>query len=187
MQAYQAFMTYLMQGQDRKVEDAARILEKSVPLMRRWSAQWQWRLRAAAYEEHYLLLRLESMEADRDDMFLRHKALASTAMVIIEAKFNELISLLRPDEDGNVKGLGEEFKPDTLVRLFAEAVKVDRMSVLGRVEAAEKSAQEQERLAEEHADELASIIKSIVNDLNLDDDQLAIAREVIPKYVMGAA
>ncbi len=178
--AYADFMTYLsLPQEERTYRRVAEIAGKSVPMIGIYGARWSWPLRAAAYEEHYMLLRLESIEAERDDMFLRHRALAQQGLAIVEAQFTTIQKIL-----ADAKENGEDIaamKPDALVRLFTEAVKADRQAVLGRADALADIEQTQEALAEKHAEELAALIRTVINDLDLTDEQKEQAQELLRK------
>lgn len=177
---YEAFMTYLtLPAEDRTMRKTAEVLGKSFGLMTKWSTQWQWQARTAAYEEHYLLLRLDSFEADRDEMWRGQKFIADLGMSIIEAHFNTLIDAIGPDGKTNA------VKPDALVRLFAESAKVQRMAVLGRVASATEAAEKNERLAEQYSDELVELISEVKALVGLNPEQEEKLNEVLKSKLVG--
>lgn len=176
-QAYSAFMNFLMLSSDeRTYPKCAEIVGKSASLMRQWGQQWKWRLRAAHYEEHYALLRLESLESKRDDMYVRHEALASQALAIVEAKFESFLAQI---QEGAEK---LEMKPDALQRLFDTAIKVHRMAIIGRMDSMAERAESEERLAEKFSQELADLMQAVVNDLHVDERR---AQEVLAKHLLN--
>lgn len=177
---YEAFMTYLtLPPEDRTMQKTAEVLGKSYGLMTMWSRQWQWQNRVAAYEEHYLLLRLDSFEADRDEMWRGQKFIADMGMQIIQAHFEELIGTI--GEDGKSKAV----KADALVRLFAESAKVQRMAVLGRVASATEAAERNERLAEQYSDELVELIQEVKALVGLNPEQEEKLNEVLKTKLVG--
>lgn len=165
--------------ENRTLARTAEIVGKSVSMMEQWSADWFWRDRVAQYEEHYMLLNLESIQAKRDDMFLKHEALAMQAMSIVEQAFQEILATAS-EEDGKI-----EVAPGDLQRLFDTAVKVHRMSILGRAESAEQAAETQERLAERFSDELAELMRNVLDDLNLSPEQQEIAKASVTRHLVG--
>lgn len=178
--AYAAFMSFLTLGEKRSVKDTCRVVGKSWSLLSKWSSQWNWFMRAAAYEEHYLLLRLESIEAERDDMFTRHRAVAQTALMIVEQSLESKQKLIMKQiqDDKPV----EVMKDDSLVRLFDMALKAERMAVLGRVESAERTDARNERLAEQFSEELAQLMSDVLNGAELSDEQQEKAKAVMAKH-----
>lgn len=130
-----------------------------------------------------MLLRLESVEAERDAMFVKHRAIASMALALVEGKMNWLMQKLEGDE---IKVLNsDEIKMEALVRLLDTASKIERMSVLGRLDAQERSAEEQERLEERYAEELAKFTQDFINGVGLSPDQEAKAKEVLAELLAG--
>lgn len=190
---YADFMHFLMLPQDeRTLKGAMAATGKSKSLMQKRIHQWSWKLRASAYDEHYLLLRLESVEADRDRMFREHRELTSMGLSIVGAHFQELNRLIaevqaqegETDEDGEPKSLATGYKPADIIRLFTEAIKADRATVLGRAEAVANSAEEAERLAEKHSDELAALLTNVLDEVNLSPEQRLLAKEVIERHLV---
>lgn len=183
IQAYGAFCAYLtIPLEDRTLKKTAAVVGKSYSLMEKWSQWWQWRVRAASYEEHYLLLNLESIQAKRDDMFLRHEALGQTAISVVEASLNQLVAEIK---DGKLNAA--TLKPDAMQRLLDTAVKVHRMSIMGRADSASEVAEQQERLADRYAEELATLMRDVLDELNLTPEQQAVAKQAVTKHLVGQA
>lgn len=181
IQAYEAFMTYLtLPGEERTMRNTAKQLGKSYGLMTKWSQQWQWGARVASYEEYYLLLRLDSFEADRDQMWRDQKALADMGMEIVGSHFQKLIQAIGAD------GTADVVKPDALVRLFDTVTKVQRMAILGRVQSAEQAAERNERLAEQYSDELVELIREVQGVVGLNKEQEEKLNEVLMHHLTGA-
>jgi hypothetical protein len=178
--AYEAFMLYLSSGKDFTQTDTAKALGKSNTLIKRWARVWRWTDRQALYEEHFQLMRLESAEAQRDRMWARIDSLSDKALLIVDANFERFLGGF--EEDGTPKEK-EEMKADALVRLFTEAVKAQKMAVLARIQNRTESAEEQERIATKMADDMASVLREIMNDLGVPDEQ---AKEILRKHLMAA-
>ena len=62
--AYAAFEVYLALGTARSLDAVAQKLAKSLPLLKRWSAQWQWVERARAYDNHMAAVAQAEREAE---------------------------------------------------------------------------------------------------------------------------
>lgn len=176
--AFEAFMVFLMLGKDRTLGDTAKSLGKSYTAIARWSRQWHWAIRAGAYEEHYMLLRLESAEADRDAMYVKQRSMANSALDLVGAKMAAML-------DAVVEGKldSDVLKSDAMVRLFDTASKIERMAVLGRISTQEKSAEEQERLEERYAEELASFTRELFNKIALTPEQEKKAKKAMAKLL----
>lgn len=176
-QAYAGFMTYLtLPAEDRSLGKAAIQCGKSEGLFRRWSSQWSWGLRVAAYEEHYLLLRLDSLAADKDAMWRQQQDIGRTGVNIVEGMLAKMIMDFQ-GEDGTFKL--EAMKPEAMIRFLAEATKLQRTATLGRIESAEQTAKDNEALTERHADELVRLINDVVNAMSLSEEQMKQAQKVI--------
>jgi len=178
--AFSDFMTFLTLGEKRTLTETARIVGKSHSTISKWSAKWNWYMRAAAYEEHYLLLRLESIEAEKDEMFVRHRAVAQTALTIVEqslaSKQEQILEQIRNEEPVTA------MKDDSLIRLFDVALKAERMAVLGRVESAERADERNERLAEKFSEELAHLMADIMDGAELSEEQQEKAKAVMARH-----
>ena len=48
--AFSAYVEYRDMGTERSIEGVSQKLAKSIPLLKRWSARWDWVARAAAYD-----------------------------------------------------------------------------------------------------------------------------------------
>lgn len=64
VKAYQAFDVYLRM-ENRSLEAVSRQLSKSVPLIKRWSAKYNWVDRVSAYEDYLAKLRIQQYEKKR--------------------------------------------------------------------------------------------------------------------------
>lgn len=177
IQAYEAFMTYLTLPRDeRSIDRACEILSKNRALLGHWSVRNSWVYRVASYEEHHMLMSLESIEARRDNMWVRQEALGETAINIVEAHLAQLMSDMEEMQQAN------QVKPDALVRLMDTATKIHRMAVKGRVESAEIMKVERARLSEIYAEEMAMFLKSLFQDLNLSPVQEREAKVAMKKF-----
>jgi hypothetical protein len=61
--AFAAFSIYLSEGSQRSIQSVARKLGKSLPNIGRWSSDWKWADRAAAYNGHLATVEREATEA----------------------------------------------------------------------------------------------------------------------------
>jgi hypothetical protein len=186
--AYADFIHYLMlPTEERTYTNAARATGKSHSLMEKRGQQWSWRLRAAAYDEHYMLLKLESVEAERDRMFVEHRALTQTGLHLVEAHMKALIRKLQSEDGDPIDALMQAgYKPGDIVRLFKEIEKADRDLVLQRSENAAAAQEKIEKLTEAHAEELSSAYRELLDELNLTPEQEEIARNVVQRQLVGA-
>lgn len=177
VQSYSAFQTYLAMPQEtRSLIRVAEVVGKSGQLMRNWSSEWSWVMRVAAYEEHFLLIRLDSLAADRDTMWTEQQALGNKVVGLVGSAFEGLIGeYMGQDGKLDIKAM----KPEVMVRLLAEATKLQRQATLGRVESAEKIAETNEKISERYAEELVSMFQTFLNRMNLSDEQLTVAQGVI--------
>lgn len=56
---YDAFLTYLEMGPQRSQRKVAERLDKSTTIICRWATKYNWRIRAAAYDDDRAKIRLE--------------------------------------------------------------------------------------------------------------------------------
>lgn len=183
MAAYEGFMVFLAMGKERTASKVAETQGCSTANISRWMGMWSWAYRVAAYEEHYMLLRLEDIEAKRDDMFAQQEGLALTALALVGGQFESMLESMRKAiEDGEKY---EGLKGDTLVRLFDTAAKVQRMAVMGKIANLADVQEREEKLAEAHSQELADLIGAFMNDLELTPDQQEKAQEVLKARLLG--
>lgn len=179
-QAYEAFMTYLMlPAETRTAKNAAEALGKTMSLLLKWSCQWSWVYRVGAYEEHYLLIRLESVEADKDAMWRQQKTIADTGLEVVSAGLAYLISEI--NENGGL----DKIKGDTLVRLLDTAAKIQRMAVLGRSQLFDEVKERRQTLHEEWSDELAQTFVDFMNRMSLNQEQQEQAKVVLEELLVG--
>jgi hypothetical protein len=61
--AFAAFSLYLSLGPQRSLEAVAHQLAKSLPLVKRWSAKFDWSARVTAHGQHLALVEREAVEA----------------------------------------------------------------------------------------------------------------------------
>jgi len=71
-QAYEAFTAYRDIGKTRTHAKAADVLGKSVPLMHRWAAQWNWTLRAQQHDANEDHERMIMMREHRAKIIMEH-------------------------------------------------------------------------------------------------------------------
>jgi hypothetical protein len=162
-QAFEAFMTYLIAGQDRSLTQASNDVGKSRTLIARWSRQWHWVHRVGCYEEHYMLLQLESVEAQRDVIYAKQARLADLATSIVEAR---LTSLMAQMEEGKLSE--EDLKNDSLIRLFSESTKIEKSAIEKRIEGAKELSERRKTIEEEYGEQLAEKLQQIMNELGVD-------------------
>jgi hypothetical protein len=81
IKAFQAFVTYRnLEPQERSLQRVASELAKSLPIIKRWSAAWDWLERAASWDDFQELRRLEARIAAKQRMDERHLKIISEAM-----------------------------------------------------------------------------------------------------------
>jgi hypothetical protein len=172
VQAYAAFMAYLLLPiEDRTYARTCEQIGKSLTLVRQWGMRWQWRNRAAAYAEHHLLMKLESVEENRDRMWREQEFIAGTAIEILKKELEAILMELIGDPETGVPPKKGIIKADALNRLLDTATKIQRQAVLGRTKNAEKVAERHAKLNEQHGDELYDILSRFMNMLQLTPDQ----------------
>jgi DNA-binding MarR family transcriptional regulator len=131
-----------------------------------------------------MLLRLESVEAERDRMFVEHRALTSTALSLVDTHMKTMIRSLSEEE--GIDALAKAgYKPSDIVRLVKEIEKADRDLTLQRFENAKDAQERHERLVETHAEELAAMYRELVDELDLTPEQLEIAKAVAQRQLDG--
>lgn len=185
LSAYEGFMIFLSAGKGRTQQKVAEILGCSYQNVRRWAMTWSWSYRVGAYEEHYMLLRLEDIEAKKDGMWLEQEALALTAMSLVSNQFDSMLAEIKMAREADPDAKIEIMKPDALVRMFDTATKVQRMAVLGRVQNLAETQEREEKLMEQHSAELAELIGAFMNDLELTADQQEKAKEVLTRQLLA--
>ncbi len=97
--AYAAYQAYQSLGEDRSLQAVSGVLSKSVPLMKRWAAQWGWVERARAWDS----MPTRKTEEAYGDMAARiakqHEDLATALM----AKLRRNVELLPEGADPSMR------------------------------------------------------------------------------------
>jgi hypothetical protein len=176
-QAFEAFMTYLIAGQDRSLTQVSNDLGKSRVLMGRWSRQWHWVHRVACYEEHYMMIHLESVEAQRDIMYTKQARLSEMATDIVESRLKSLLALM---EEGDITEA--QLKNDSLIRLFSEATKIEKSALEERIKGAKEISERKAKIEEEYGEQLAEKLQVIMNELGVDPHK---SQAVIRKHLLN--
>ncbi|WP_256638187.1 hypothetical protein [Streptomyces murinus] len=115
VQEFEAFAVYRDLGPARSLTKAARELYKSRTLLGRWSRQFAWVMRAAAYDrEQDRLFLAEQMQARRD-IARRHAKLAQA----VQSKAVARLQMLDP----------RELSPSELLRYVQVAAEIERRAV----------------------------------------------------------
>lgn len=118
-QAYEAFTVYLGQPRGRRsVREVARTLSKSGSLIMRWSSEWGWVGRAAAYEQAQDRRLAADLDQQRRDALDRHAQIAR----LMQSKAIE--ALRKVDVDRLAQTPGE------ISRLVDIAAKVERLALI---------------------------------------------------------
>lgn len=87
---FEAFNTYMLMGTERSLSKVANELNKSTTLMGRWSGQWRWVERAAAWDvEQEKLARKDQIEAIKK-MRKRHAAIATQMLTKVTKKIQKM-------------------------------------------------------------------------------------------------
>ncbi|PTM99243.1 hypothetical protein [Streptomyces sp. VMFN-G11Ma] len=115
VQAFEAFAVYRDLGPARSVTKAARELGKSRSLLGRWSRQFAWVMRAAAYDREQDRLFLAEQAQARRDIARRHAKLAQA----VQSKAVARLQTLDP----------RELSPSELLRYIQVAAEIERRAV----------------------------------------------------------
>ncbi|MET9829471.1 hypothetical protein ABZ078_09200 [Streptomyces sp. NPDC006385] len=114
-QAFEAFSVYRDLGPARSVTRVARELDKSRALVGRWSRQFAWVMRAAAYDREQDRLFLAEQAQARRDLARRHAKLAQA----VQSKAVARLQSLDP----------RELSPSELLRYIQVATEIERRAV----------------------------------------------------------
>ncbi|WP_406722862.1 hypothetical protein OG968_23960 [Streptomyces althioticus] len=115
VQAFEAFAVYRDLGPARSVTKVARELDKSRALVGRWSRQFAWVVRAAAYDREQDRLFLTEQAQARRDLARRHAKLAQA----VQSKAVARLQSLDP----------RELSPSELLRYIQVAAEIERRAV----------------------------------------------------------
>lgn len=88
--AYAAFQTYLELGENRSLQAVSGELSKSVPLMKRWGAQWGWVERARAWDSMPGRKTEEAYEDMAREIAAQHSRLATKLAARLEKNLDML-------------------------------------------------------------------------------------------------
>lgn len=113
-QAFEAFACYRDMGAARSTAKVSRKLCKSVSLMNRWSSEYDWVKRVAAWDAEKDRVARESQLKDIVEMRQRHAAIAKKMMDTADNALNNI----RPDE----------VSTNEIARLVEIASKLERIS-----------------------------------------------------------
>jgi hypothetical protein len=111
-QAFEAFAAYRDLGPARSLTKAARELGKSRTLLGRWSKQYAWVMRAAAYDREQDRMFLAEQQQARRDIARRHAKLAQAFLGKAVARLQGLDP--------------RELSPSDLLRYFQVAAEIER-------------------------------------------------------------
>ncbi len=81
--AFQAFVTYRVQGTDRSLAAVAQELGKSTTLMSRWSSRWDWVARCDEYDAH--LERIERARREAEIIATRERHVQIARLLLAKA------------------------------------------------------------------------------------------------------
>jgi hypothetical protein len=170
--AWHAFNVHLRTGPGRTLAGTAEALGKAPGYrehLKRWSARYDWRMRAAVYDE-WLEARVHERYADDvAEMNQNHVRLAKAAQALVArtlqhyserdtARLSELRRRQREGEPISDQLLRPSLQPNELARLMDTAVKVER-------QAAGLSAQPTGELEQLSDDELLAIVGAEADQL----------------------
>jgi hypothetical protein len=109
---YTAFQIYLNLGVDRSLPKVHAEYGKSASLISRWSANWKWAERAAAYDAEMRLVEMKArremvaesasddqLEKLRNDMLLRAELVSGISMTILHVVGKEALRYKRLQEE----------------------------------------------------------------------------------------
>lgn len=97
--AYQAFLTYRDQGEDRSIRTVAQVLNKSGALIGRWSGANDWVSRAAAWDSMPSRKTEEAYAEMAADIAAQHRALSDKLM----ERLSRNLDLLPEGADPTIK------------------------------------------------------------------------------------
>lgn len=123
---YQAFDAYRRMGPKRSREKVAAEVGKSLSMVSKWSARWEWRLRALAWDDFDAKERRESEIAASKDMAERHASLS----LMMQGKIAKRLQMMN-DREVSEMSIGQ------IGQILESAVRVERLS---RGEHTEKTA-----------------------------------------------
>lgn len=112
--AFAAFQTYRDLGSERSISHAAKIVEKDISLLERWSTKHKWVLRASAYDAWLDQEAQAKQLKERTEMAKRHAKMA----MMVQQKLVERLNEFNADS----------ITPGEIPRWFDVAVKVERLS-----------------------------------------------------------
>jgi hypothetical protein len=115
VQAFEAFAVYRDLGPARSLTKAVHELHKSRTLLGRWSRQFAWVMRAAAYDREQDRLFLAEQAQARRDIARRHAKLAQA----VQSKAVARLQTLDP----------RELSPSELLRYIQVAAEIERRAV----------------------------------------------------------
>jgi len=113
-QAFEAFVAYRDMEADRSLVLAARKIGKHPSMLARWSSQWRWVQRVAAYERFMDAQRVRVQVYERRKMNDRHASMS----MLVQQRVLDRIKNLKP----------EELSPSECVRWLEAAVRIERMA-----------------------------------------------------------
>lgn len=114
VKAFEAFNTYMLMGTERSLTKVANELNKSTAMMARWSSQWNWVKRAAAWDvEQENLARKDQIEAIKK-MRKRHATLATQMLAKVTRKLSKMTE--------------DELTPQDMKAWVETASKLERLS-----------------------------------------------------------
>lgn len=178
-QSYEAFMMFLMvPSRERTRVKVAEMLGKSGQILSRWAQKWSWDMRAAAYEEHVMLLSLESHTADVENLLQEHRKLTLKGREVVNAHLDMYLSAL---ENGTLTEA--QMKPEAVVKLFAEALKADRMTSDAQLVLYESEKRKREEMYEAFANDLVSLVNELMDECEMDDRQRAKAQDILLRHL----
>lgn len=114
VKAFEAFNTYMLMGTDRSHVKVAYELGKSATLMSKWSSQWKWVERAAAWDIEQENLARKDQIKEIKEMRKRHASLATQMLAKVTKRM-----LKMPEE---------ELTPQDVKAWVETASKLERLS-----------------------------------------------------------
>lgn len=89
--AWSTFLAYRDLGEERSIAAAVASVGRWRNSGDRWSAAWQWRIRAEAYDRHLDAVTVKTAMAERRKMAARHAGLASGALGAMQTVVAEFV------------------------------------------------------------------------------------------------
>jgi gamma-glutamyltranspeptidase len=138
--AYEAFCVYRDMGVQRSIQKAADMLSKSIPVLKRWAAQWDWAERVAAWDiDQDYLLQKEAIKSRQKEYRKELAEFRKNHLAVGKAAFKASATCVKQimefvEQNQAIMTLDDASKAANIVRslmpvadLWAKALAVDKL------------------------------------------------------------